>query len=603
MKSFTLTFILLTSLFAFGQKAVPVQLASDEQLLFENHSVSLRGQFLSESELENQLTEGANLPEGYHLREAFTRSSKTLSHKHFDIYLNDVRVFGARVHLATDNTGKTRVLQAPRIAQEPTTGSFPSLADAEAARVQLGADNILETEEVWLYASPETLKKGLRIELAGPETLHREVIISGGQVVHQSDLHRYFAGPNDTTVSVRVFDPDPLTTAQVNYGGQYIDDSDKNTGVLNVERQQRTTTFSYVNGIFKSENDFVRIVEFSAPVTTPASSSSDQFNYTRDKDEFEDVNVMFHITQQSRHIANLGYPQLPGYQVQVDAHAIGGADQSFFSTGIFPYRLYFGEGGVDDAEDADVILHEFSHAVIYEAAPSNTNSTERSCIEEAICDYFAVSYSRTVNNFNADQVFNWDGHNAFWPGRKAKSDKNYGQVSFGSGNFYLHTDLMASPLLEIYDLLGRNTTDQLVLEMIYNLTAKTTMPEVGWYILLSDSLLNGGMNSAIITAAFNARGIIPHLVGLDENAFAEAKITISNSYGFAMGGELIIHSEEKLAAWKMYDMQGRLVSEANGIDANISRVSAEGLPAGVYLLQATTTKGSTRSLKITKQVR
>ena len=193
----------------------------------------------------------------------------------------------------------------------------------------------------------------MKVELEGPETLHREVIYSDGQIVHQSDLHKYLshAGPNDTTVSVMVFDPDPLTTAQVNYGGQYVDDNDKNVGVLNVERKQRNTTFTYRNGKFISENDFVKISEFSAPVTTPANSSSAQFNYTRDKDQFEDVNVMYHITQQCEHIINLGYPQLPGYQIEVDAHAIGGADQSFFSTSVFPFRLYFGEGGVDDAED------------------------------------------------------------------------------------------------------------------------------------------------------------------------------------------------------------------------------------------------------------
>jgi hypothetical protein len=32
-------------------------------------------------------------------------------------------------------------------------------------------------------------------------------------------------------------------------------------------------------------------------------------------------------------------------------------------------RLAFGEGGVDDAEDVDVVLHEYGHAIQHDTVP------------------------------------------------------------------------------------------------------------------------------------------------------------------------------------------------------------------------------------------
>ncbi|MEZ4916786.1 MAG: hypothetical protein R2836_07345 [Chitinophagales bacterium] len=55
-------------------------------------------------------------------------------------------------------------------------------------------------------------------------------------------------------------------------------------------------------------------------------------------------------------------------QISVDTHGNNGADNSFFSPAT-PLRLIFGEGGVDDAEDADVIIHEYGHAISHFAAP------------------------------------------------------------------------------------------------------------------------------------------------------------------------------------------------------------------------------------------
>ncbi len=94
---------------------------------------------------------------------------------------------------------------------------------------------------------------------------------------------------------------------------------------------------------------------------------------SRSDDAFEQVMVVYHITRWNQYLDSLGYDSVLNYAIHVDPQALNGQDQSMFNFGYNPARLYFGEGGVDDAEDADVIIHELSHAISHGAAP-NTNT-------------------------------------------------------------------------------------------------------------------------------------------------------------------------------------------------------------------------------------
>lgn len=47
--------------------------------------------------------------------------------------------------------------------------------------------------------------------------------------------------------------------------------------------------------------------------------------------------------------------------VRFDPHANNGGDNSYYDS--LTQQLAFGEGGVDDAEDADVVIHELTHGL------------------------------------------------------------------------------------------------------------------------------------------------------------------------------------------------------------------------------------------------
>lgn len=600
MKRLT-TILFLSACSLFGQKVLPTDNYGAVDLFFNISTPVIRLSEVAEGDIPELIINEAGYEDDISLRLTLKIQSKALTHYRYDVYKKDVKIFGAEAHLALDAQKKVRLCKLPFLPPYEGSNVFPGEGTDEDARLYAGAEHIKKSELVWYTDGSDYLKKGLLVEVFGPETLHEEILISSNKVISQANLHRHLHGPNDSIVSVKVFAPDPLTTAQTSYGAPYEDNNDISIPELEAERKTKSLVLVYENGEFKSKNDHVEILDFSAPNITPTTSVTDQMHYTRDLSGFEDMNVMYHITEQKNYMISLGYPNIPNYTIQVDPHAISGADQSFFSTSSTPGRLYFGEGGVDDAEDADVIIHEYMHSAIFVAAPSSTTTTERGCIEEALGDYFAASYSNTVNLHNNGDVFNWDGHNEFWPGREVSSQKDYGQESFKNNNIYLHTDLFASPLMEINSKLGRSASDAIVLEAIFYLGNNTTMPEMAGYIILSDSLLNGGANYQTIYDAFVRRNIIPK-ISIDELSL-QSQIQVFNTLDFMNGGPIMIRSSENiLSSYQITWLNGSMV-QSGAIDHHsneVFEITAPDLRSGIYLLTLITVDGQQASYKVSR---
>ncbi|KQZ87398.1 bacillolysin [Phycicoccus sp. Root563] len=125
---------------------------------------------------------------------------------------------------------------------------------------------------------------------------------------------------------------------------------------------------------------------------TPAYSATNTFTYTRHQDQFEQVMAYFWVNQAQEYLQSLGFGStLPGivhqsFDVKVDQY---GGDNSYQTDK--PYRVRLGKGGVDDAEDAEVIVHEYGHAVHASQVPGYGTSEEAGAIGESFGDYLAVS--------------------------------------------------------------------------------------------------------------------------------------------------------------------------------------------------------------------
>ena len=261
-----------------------------------------------------------------------------------------------------------------------------------------------------------------------------------------------------------VFDPDPLTTAIQPYGGSYVDGSDANAPVLTAQLKNRTLLdITNTSGTHFLTGPYADVIDFESPFKGVFSQASSTFNFDRTDDAFEAVNCYYHIDTQMRYLAvTLGLDvqphQYPG-GVQVDPSGFNGADNSHYLSG--SGRLAFGEGGVDDAEDADVIIHELGHGL--HDWVTNGGLSQVNGLSEGTGDYAAGSYSRAIGFWTPSDAayhwtFNWDGHNPFWPGRII----NYGAVYPGGLTGQIHTDgqIWATANMKVWDDIGRQKSDK-----------------------------------------------------------------------------------------------------------------------------------------------
>ncbi len=513
---------------------------------------------------------------------------------HFSQFILGQRVFGTQLVAQVNHQKEVGFI----------SGNFYPTSLAEGTPVMENGDAISASDflthpqrGIWFYDG-QHLVPAIR-QVTNTNTEFKEYVSNiQGVILWERDLNLY---NTDTTVNVKVFDPDPLTTLRVTYGAPYADGNDGNTANLDPQRFDRTVTANYNNGIFTLTNSYVHIRDFDAPTFAPASESSPNFNYSRSDNRFEQANAFYHLTEYQYYMQSIGF-NLVNYRIDVDANAWSGADQSSFSRGTNPPSLRFGEGGVDDAEDADVILHEYGHAMSHSASPNSNFGTERQCIDEAFGDYVAASYSRGVTSYGYQRVFSWDGHNEFWPGRFAQNtnNKNYQNLSFNS--LYQHTDIWSSALMEIWGKIGKEKTDRVVYEGAHGFAGNMSMPQAALLVVAADSLQHNGANVQPIWEAFVNHGILPaNPIGVNEIDEGE-EVLFYNTQAFARGGEVQVHLDSrKEYRYRLVDMTGRIIS-AGSIEnqAETWTYSGSGLRSGAYVLVLTDNSGSIFSQKLTR---
>ena len=183
--------------------------------------------------------------------------------------------------------------------------------------------------------------------------------------------------------------------------------------------------------------------------------------------------VYYHIDTFQRYVQSLGFTTLLNGQVKADPHGLNGQDNShYIST---DNRVAFGEGGVDDAEDADVIIHEYGHALSNAGSPFSNSGLERQGLDEGIGDYVATTYSRGISYTFWKNVFTWDGHNEFWTGRSASNNTLYPPSN--ANDIYLIGAIWNSTLMEVWVEIGKEASDKVFFESLYGHAPNTTLTD------------------------------------------------------------------------------------------------------------------------------
>src|SRR5262249_58383 len=124
--------------------------------------------------------------------------------------------------------------------------------------------------------------------------------------------------------------------------------------------------------------------------------------------------------------------------------------------------LAFGDGGVDDAEDADVVLHEYAHALQDNAAPGMRYSAdgETGAMREGFGDYWAFS-ARPKTKFDPACWAPWDQNDGTCE-RSLKTGKRY--PDYKGKDAHVDGEIWSQGLRELHLKIGKQAADTIILK-------------------------------------------------------------------------------------------------------------------------------------------
>ncbi|MBW3662159.1 MAG: M36 family metallopeptidase [Actinobacteria bacterium] len=311
----------------------------------------------------------------------------------------------AAVHLLDDGTVLVDA-RATDATGEPARGAVLA-ADAErAALATLGAaQHVVDVAtERTLVERGARLHDTFRVTVLAPRVAARvDVDAATGEVVAIDDT-RTFA---DGTASV--FDPNPVVTLQ--------DNSLRESGVdvfgvdtdLNDARLTAALVALPIRDVDVPQTVAGRLVGPWVSVQGPAPLPPTlDLAFTRNDPRFETAMAYAHLDRLQRYFQDLGFTDVNAEPQDVYTLPILGFDNSFY----LPVGdlIAFGAGGIDDAEDAEVIVHEYGHAVQHAQVPGWGATHEGGAMGEAFGDWLAAAYyAREVSGgFQDACVADWD---------------------------------------------------------------------------------------------------------------------------------------------------------------------------------------------------
>ena len=522
-----------------GKQSVGVESGMIRSLANENYRVAagspetMARQYLSENAGKLRLSDNT-------LGDLFVRAIRTTpagTTVRFEQRVKGIRVLAPDVAVTIDNQNKVTFVMngyAPGVSLADSRSAIDEEAATAAVLARLGVSNKPAFEKVSLVVVPDGKTSRLAYEVrvvtsAAPHGDFQALVdATSGEIFGLQDIALRINGTGF------VFDSDPLGTALATYGQPgYTDAADAASPQLDAARSSRTLLdiTDIGGGIHKLQGPYATIVDTESPFKGLFTQASTTFNFNRFDDGFEAVNCYYHIDNAMRYYNTvLGFSVAPFQYaggVRYDPSGLSGDDNAHYtpSSGV----VAFGEGGVDDAEDSGVIVHELGHGLhdwVTAGSLSQVNG-----LSEGTGDYFAASYARALGQWTSAEApyfwtFRWDGHNEFWPGRVINHPALYPGGLTGT----IHTDgqIWATCLMRVWNLIGRDKTDKAVLAGLAMTNSSTNQNQAAQAVL--QAAISMGYTGAEIGAMANEMRATGYTVsiGVDYVSSAYADECTSN---------------------------------------------------------------------------
>jgi hypothetical protein len=316
--------------------------------------------------------------------------------------------------------------------------------------------------------------------------------------------------PTGSTGTAKVFMSNPVQSSGIQ---TLTDQKDANAAVPASAYYQ--VALSHLDGSGYLRGDYANVLSETG---SPANSPTNTFNFTRKDDQFEQVMAYFWVTEAQLYLQSLGFgTELPAVNKESQDVRINqlGADNSF--SWDKKDVLRFGKGGVDDAEDGEVIVHEYGHAVHDSQVPGFGNSLEAGSIGEAFGDYLAITVGLSVaGKYNvglkadAACVADWDStsYTASAPHclRRVDTNKTLANVV---GEVHADGEIWSRALWDIRGALGAYKADRIIINAQFQFAANTSFQAAAGTTVRTATSMYGSSAAQTVTSAFRARGIEP----------------------------------------------------------------------------------------------
>lgn len=311
------------------------------------------------------------------------------------------------------------------------------------------------------------------------------------------------AAADARTAPARVFLPNPVQSLR---DESLTDRNDADYPAL--QKAYREVSLTDLDGSGSLTGTYAKVLSSTGKA---AQDTGAGFRYARDDDRFEQVMAYQWVTQAQHYLQALRLRRPANARQQLLRINQYGGDNSFYREGSSKLTITLGKGGVDDAEDGEVIVHEYGHSVQDDQVPGFGTSPEAGAIGEAFGDYLAVEVSTwaTGNRFEVPCVADWDSV-SYTAGpihclRRVDGTKHYPEDV--EGEVHADGELWSAALWQARQAIGDPiVADSIIVDAQFDFT-----PGISFRDAALKTIAAAGANSKAAAAfrrAFSARGFL-----------------------------------------------------------------------------------------------
>ena len=435
----------------------------------------------------------AAVPDG--LRQIQTRQSLLGTHTWYQQTYRGVPVFGG--YYAT-HTVAGQVTVADGRADIKGLASLTAGLTAQKVRAAVAKRLGVQPRSAELVVVPGSTAKlaWMTMTSTEPGTIRSLVDAATGKVLREENLADRVDGQG------QVFDPNPVVKLQ----DETLVDANNADSAVPASAYSTVTLTKLDSGVKTLVGEYANNIS-----ALPVSSRTRTYTYTRSQRGFEQVNAYYAITSTQEYIHALGFTDVNNEAQDFKTTGLR-ADNSFYDPSVD--AITFGTGGVDDAEDNEVIWHEYGHAIQDAQVPGYGTSEEAGAIGEGFGDYWAVTNSQAKSPDTAVTpwacVMDWDAtaYTTETPHCLRRTDGTKLYPGDLDGEVHDDGEIWSAALWDVNKSLGRETANKVILEAQFSFTPETSMPAAAAVTVSTAQALYGADAAAKTKAAFMARGIL-----------------------------------------------------------------------------------------------